>query len=317
MKFNKSQIARGLIPILGVLCLTPWMSSALALLSGIAIAIVLGNPYADFTRRYTPKLLTWSVMGLGAGMNLLVVVKVGIQGFAYTIIGISLTLFLGHWISKWLGVEKVTAVLVSVGTAICGGSAIAAVAPTLRAPPQAISVALGTVFLLNALALLLFPMIGHWFDLTEVQFGLWAALAIHDTSSVVGASMQYGREALQIGTTVKLARALWIVPLALTSGWIFARKSNPTTTKHKLPLFILGFIIMAAVVTFIPELQAIGHRIEIIAKRTLVLTLFFIGANLTLSSLKSVGIKPLVLGILLWMLVASGTLTAILAGWIH
>jgi uncharacterized integral membrane protein (TIGR00698 family) len=312
----KTGIAKILIPVVGLLCLTPWMPSSLALLAGVAIAVLLDNPYAQQTKLHTARLLSWSVMGLGAGMNLEVVAKVGLHGFGYTIVGISLTLLLGFLLAKALKIERDTGVLISVGTAICGGSAIAAIAPTLRAKPHSISVALGTVFMLNALALIIFPPIGHWFELSQTQFGLWSALAIHDTSSVVGSTLQYGAEALQIGTTVKLARALWIVPLTLASSFIFARHAAADQQKPKRPWFILGFIIAAAIVTWVPMMQAPGHLVESIAKRTLVLTLFLIGANLTLATLKSVGIKPFIQGFALWIIVASTTLGAVLTGWL-
>jgi uncharacterized integral membrane protein (TIGR00698 family) len=316
---QRSTIARIVLPLFALLCLTPWMPSALALICGMAIAVGLGNPYADLTKRYTHHLLTWSVMGLGAGMNLLVVARVGAQGIGYTMIGIVLALCLGYVIARWLKVEHETGILISVGTAICGGSAIAAIAPTIRAKSHSISVALGTVFLLNASALIIFPWIGHALNLSQTQFGLWSALAIHDTSSVVGATLQYGAEALQVGTTVKLARALWIVPLTVATSFLFNRGSQESSgaEKPRRPWFILGFLIAAAVVTWIPETQSFGHMIEAVSKRTLVLTLFLIGTNLTLSTLKAVGVKPFVQGFLMWILVASSTLAAIEAGWIH
>ena len=315
---NKHKLARVLMPVVAIACLTPWLSSAVALLCGVLIAVLLGNPYAEKTKSYTHKLLTWSVMGLGAGMNLEVVAQAGLHGIGYTIVGISTTLLLGFLIAKALKVEREAGVLISVGTAICGGSAIAAIAPTIRAKSHSISVALGTVFMLNALALFIFPPLGHYFSLSQTQFGLWSALAIHDTSSVVGASMIYGPEALQIGTTVKLARALWIVPLTIASSFLFARLNTEggAAAKPKLPWFILGFLGAAALVTWVPALQPAGHVVEAVAKRTLVLTLFFIGANLTLSTLKSVGAKPFILGIFLWIIVASATLFALLENWI-
>jgi uncharacterized integral membrane protein (TIGR00698 family) len=310
----KLKLAKGLMPLCVLLCLTPWTPSFAALLGGIFIAVFLGNPYAAFTSRYTTALLQWSVIGLGFGMNLIVVANVGLHGIGYTVIGITMTLFFGYVIARALKVERDTGVLIAVGTAICGGSAIAAVAPTLRAKSHSISVALGTVFTLNAIALVIFPPLGHWFGLTQTQFGLWSALAIHDTSSVVGSTLQYGAEALQVGTTVKLARALWIVPLTVASSAIFA-KGTAEKGKAKRPWFILGFVLAAAIVTWIPATQAVGHILEAIAKRTLVLTLFLIGANHTLATLKSVGVKPFLLGISLWLLAATGTLTAILTGW--
>ncbi|HEX7675195.1 MAG TPA: putative sulfate exporter family transporter [Bdellovibrio sp.] len=307
-----------LIPAAGLLCLAPFISSATALVLGIVIAVVIGNPYIAKTRKLTSSLLSLSVMGLGAGMDLGVVGRVGLAGIGYTVVGISCTLVLGFLIGKFLKTERDTSVLISVGTAICGGSAIAAVAPTIRAKHHEISVALGVVFLLNALALVIFPPIGHFLDLTQHQFGLWSALAIHDTSSVVGSTLQYGPESLEIGTTVKLARALWIVPVTFLFGYLFARgQKNQTGEKAKRPWFILGFLIAAALVTWIPDLRPAGHVVNEIAKRALVVTLFLIGANLTKETLRTVGVKPLIQGISLWATVASCTLAAIVIGWIH
>jgi uncharacterized integral membrane protein (TIGR00698 family) len=309
------KIARVLMPVAALACLTPWVPSFAALLAGIAIAVAFGNPYSPLTAKYTNLLLQWSVIGLGAGMNLITVAHVGLHGIGYTIVGISLTLLTGFALAKVLKLERDAGILISVGTAICGGSAIAAVAPTLRAKSSSISLALGTVFTLNAVALVIFPPLGHWLALSQTQFGLWSALAIHDTSSVVGATLQYGAEALQIGTTVKLARALWIVPLTVAASYRFADKSGAGKGKAKRPWFILGFVIAAAIVTFIPAAQPIGHLVETVANRTLVLTLFLIGANLTVGTLKTVGVKPLVLGVALWLLAGSATLAAILMGW--
>lgn len=309
-----------LFPICALLTLTPYVSSGVALLGGVLFAVFLGNPYAEQTRKYTHNLLSLSVIGLGAGMNLIVVGQVGLAGIGYTVIGIASALILGTVLGKLLKIEPETSLLISAGTAICGGSAIAAISPVIRAKPQVVSISLGTVFILNAVALFIFPLIGHHFNLSETQFGLWAALAIHDTSSVVGASMQYGAHALQVGTTVKLARALWIVPVSFGIGLLWARKNKAADAgaagKAKKPWFILGFLLMAALVTWIPVLQEPGHVVEAIAKRLLVLTLFFIGSNLTKETLKSVGIKPFVQGLILWIVIASCTLGAILAGWI-
>jgi uncharacterized integral membrane protein (TIGR00698 family) len=309
-----------LFPICALLTLTPYVSSGVALLGGVIFAVLLGNPYAEQTRKYTHNLLSLSVIGLGAGMNLIVVGQVGLAGIGYTVIGIASALILGTILGKFLKIQPETSLLISAGTAICGGSAIAAISPVIRAKPQEVSISLGTVFILNAVALFVFPWVGHHFNLSETQFGLWAALAIHDTSSVVGASMQYGAHALQVGTTVKLARALWIVPVSFGIGILWARKNKAADAgaagKAKKPWFILGFLIMAALVTWIPALQEPGHVVEGIAKRLLVLTLFFIGSNLTKETLKSVGIKPFVQGLILWIVIASSTLGAILAGWI-
>ncbi|MDG0815754.1 YeiH family protein [Bdellovibrio svalbardensis] len=311
-------IKASVIPVAGIMCLTPYISSAVALILGIVIAVALGNPYIARTRKLTSTLLSLSVMGLGAGMDLGVVGKVGLAGVGYTVVGISTTLVLGYLIGKLLRTERDTSILISVGTAICGGSAIAAVAPTIRAKHHEISIALGTVFLLNALALFIFPPIGHILNLSETQFGLWSALAIHDTSSVVGSTLQYGPHALEVGTTVKLARALWIVPVTFLFSYLFARgQKSQGAEKPKRPWFILGFLIAAALVTWIPEIRPAGHMVNEVAKKVLVLTLFLIGTNLTKETIRSVGLKPLIQGISLWIVVASATLGAILIGWIH
>lgn len=321
---QKSELlGKALIIIGAAACLLPQVSSAVALVAGMAIAMTAGNPYLSTTKKITPKLLSYSVVALGAAMNLHVVAKVGLQGFGYTITGIIFAMVLGSWISRRLGIKGDTGLLVTVGTAICGGSAIAAVSPAVQAKSEETSVALATVFCLNALALVTFPALGHAFDLTQHQFGLWAALAIHDTSSVVGATLQYGTEALSIGTTVKLARALWIVPLVFVIVSMRKRadaNSNAEAKdrpKAKKPWFILGFLATAALVTYIPALREPGEWVAVIARRGLVITLFLIGASLTRATLKSVGARPLVLGVLLWLIVGSGSLAAIKAGLIH
>lgn len=289
------------------------------LLAGVGVALALGNPHAARTRALTPRLLAWSVVGLGAAMNLRTVAVVGIQGFGYTLVGITSTLVLGLLLGKWLAVRRNTSILVSVGTAICGGSAIAAAAPVLRAEEEDTSLALATVFLLNASALLIFPVIGHALHLPQRAFGLWAALAIHDTSSVVGAASSYGSEALTIATTTKLARALWIVPVTLGLGlWISRREHHPAgPVKAKRPWFILGFLAAAALVTFVPVLKPAGLLVAGLAKRSLVLTLFLLGLGLTRASLAKVGPRPFLQGVLLWLCVAGGTLGAILMGWVR
>jgi uncharacterized integral membrane protein (TIGR00698 family) len=245
-------------------------------------------------------------------MNLQTVARVGVEGLGYTITGILLTLLLGYLLGKALKIEKDTSLLISTGTAICGGSAIAAVASAIRPKNQEVTVALATVFCLNALGLVLFPPIGHYLGLNQTQFGLWSALAIHDTSSVVGSTLQYGELALKVGTTVKLARALWIVPLTL--GISYYRSKKEVSGKLKKPWFILGFLLAATLMTYFPVLHPIGHQVEWLAKRLMVLTLFLIGANLTPQTIKAVGFKPFLMGILLWVVVASTVLLAISSG---
>lgn len=288
---------------------TPWAGSAACLMAGCAVAALCGNPFSDLTRAYAPKLLAYAIIGLGAGMNIVEVAKVGANGFVLTFISITLTLSLTYMLGRLLRTDRDVSMLLAVGTAICGGSAIAAIAPIIRARPTAIAVAMGVVFLLNACALLIFPFIGHAVDLSQHQFGLWSALAIHDTSSVVGAGLSYGPEALHEGVTIKLARALWIVPLAML---VSARRPNDAQgVKPKRPWFIAGFIAVAAVVTWVPELQPAGHVVELIARHLLFATLFLIGTNLSPAALKQVGPRPLVQGVLAWVGVASASLFAI------
>jgi uncharacterized integral membrane protein (TIGR00698 family) len=291
--------------------LSPYGSSAIALLAGILLASTLGNPFTDFTKKHTSTLLQISVVGLGAGMNLKVVGVVGVQGIGYTVTGIAFTAMVGFLLTRLLKTPDTLSTLITIGTGICGGSAIAATGPILKADNEDMSISLGVVFILNALALFIFPPIGHAFSLDQHQFGLWSALAIHDTSSVVGAAMQYGKEALELATTVKLARALWIIPVSLLLAFFMKSKS-----KIKMPWFIIGFILVAALVTWIPELSSIGHSISDFSKKLLVLTLFFIGLNLNINSIKKVGLKPLLLGIFLWIIVGSSTLLAIKLNWI-
>ncbi len=302
-------ISRILIPLAALLCLFPSISSATALFMGLALALIFGNSYLEPIRKITPRLLTWSIVCLGANMNLIAVGRAGIQGLTLTAVSITATLGLGLILGKLMKVPGKTSILISVGTAICGGSAIAAVSPVVKAKPQEMSVALGVVFLLNSCALFLFPWVGHHFQLSQYQFGLWSALAIHDTSSVVGATLQYGQEALEVGTTVKLARALWIVPLAFGLGffWKEPMTENGNRTNPKKPWFILGFILCAAFFTWLPTLQTLGQIIDTIGKRGLVLTLFFIGSSLSRDSLRAVGLRPFFQGVCLWLIVASSS----------
>lgn len=312
---NKDSLSKLLFPVVGVLTFTPWISSSIALFLGLVLALAFGNPYSQLMGKYTHRMLALSVVGLGGGMNLKVIAEVGLQGVGYTVVGILFTFTLGSLLGRALKIPKATSTLISVGTAICGGSAIAAVTPVIRAKQHETTVALATVFILNALALMSFPILGHIFELTQDQFGLWSALAIHDTSSVVGATLEYGSRALEVGTTVKLARALWIIPVALLISAFYKQDKSDAkkTVKAKKPWFILGFIIMAAVVTWVPELQDTGHFIEGLARKLMVLTLFFIGSSLTWSRLKSVGVKPFLQGVLLWIVVSVSTLLAILS----
>lgn len=308
--------ARILVPLVGLATLWPAISPAVALLAGIALALTLGNPYP--TKPLQQKLLSGSVVGLGAGMNLVVVAGVGLRGIGYTAVGIGVALLVGTLLGRFLRVNRDTGLLITVGTAICGGSAIAAVAPVLRAKDEDVSMALVTVFLLNAIALFVFPAIGHRVGLGEEAFGLWSALAVHDTSSVVGTASQYGPRALEVATSAKLARALWIVPLTFAIAAVRARSGGgeKTDAKPKRPWFIAGFLLVAAIVTFVPGLRPVGEVVAFVARRTLTATLFLIGLGLSRSALRTVGVRPMVLGVALWLFLGGATLLAIERGWI-
>ncbi|MEO6954338.1 MAG: putative sulfate exporter family transporter [Polyangia bacterium] len=290
-----------------------FVSPALALLAGIAYAIVFGNRFAHRTRLFAHRSLTWSVVGLGAGMNLAVVARVGLHGLGYTVVGIGLALSLGTLLGRKIGVGKDVSLLVTVGTAICGGSAIAAVAPVVRAKEEDVSMALVTIFLLNAVALLVFPVVGHALAMKQDAFGLWCALAIHDTSSVVGAASQYGTRALEVATAAKLARALWIVPVTFAISLARAR-GGESTAAPKRPWFIAGFVGIAALVTFVPPLQSVGHLVAAGAHRLLSLTLFLIGLGMSRDALRGLGVRPLVQAVALWLALATLTLLAITTG---
>ena len=212
--------------LLTVLCLSGFISPPIALLLGLVVANLSGHPFLELNHKATTILLQLSVIGLGFGMNVNSALSAGKEGFIFTVASIFSTLILGFFIGKWLKIEKKTSHLISCGTAICGGSAIAAIAPVIKSDEKQTSVALGVIFILNSIALFLFPAIGHWLELSQQEFGLWCAIAIHDTSSVVGAANKYGTEALQIATTVKLARALWIIPIALLTSVLFKNESS-------------------------------------------------------------------------------------------
>lgn len=290
-------------------CLLPEVNTAYALIGGIAFSLLLGNPWPQESSDWSRKLLQLSVVGLGFGLSLGQVWQVGKGSLVYTIIGISLTLFIGISLGHFFGTAKKTSALISFGTAICGGSAIAAMAPVLKARDDEAALALATVFTLNSVALLLFPFFGHLLHLSQQQFGIWAGLAIHDTSSVVGAASAYGAVALATGTTVKLTRALWIVPFVLGTAWVTKSES-----KARVPLFIVGFMLAAALRTLLPQFGYLWSGLAAVARQALVVTLFLIGAGLSIEILKNVGIRPLAQGVSLWLLTSSLTLTAILNG---
>ena len=292
--------------MLATVCLSGWISPPLALALGLAFALTVGNPLPRLAQKSAKLLLQASVVGLGFGMNLGILWSAGRTGIGFTVGTITGTLLLGWCVGRLLRVESQTSTLVSCGTAICGGSAIAAVAGVIKADSRAVSVALATVFVLNAVALFLFPPLGHWLGLTQHQFGVWSAIAIHDTSSVVGAAAKYGDEALRVATTVKLVRALWIVPLALGLALVTGRKG----AKIAWPWFILFFVAAACVRTWLPQGEAGYGKLVLLARLGLTLTLFLIGAQISREALRTVGWRALVQGIILWIAIS---LTGLLA----
>lgn len=294
--------------VLGIICLLPFITAPVALVIGIVFSFVLGNPYEAISKKIINKLLKISVIGLGFGMNAYSALKAGKEGFLFTVVSIISVMLLGYLLARILKIEKITGYLISAGTAICGGSAIAAVSPLVKATPNQISVALAVVFTLNSIALLLFPVIGNMLALTQQQFGLWCAIAIHDTSSVVGAASKYGAQALEVATTVKLARALWIIPLSFLTVMLFKNKE----TKINIPWFIGFFILAMLLNTYFLPVQKISPYLVTLAKAGLTITLFLIGAGLSPKVLKSVGVKPLLLALLLWIIISVGSLLVIL-----
>jgi uncharacterized integral membrane protein (TIGR00698 family) len=291
-----------------VFCLSPLISPPVALLMGLVIAQFIGHPYLHLNHRATHILLQVSVVGLGFGMSVTNALKAGRAGIGFTIVSITGTLIAGYFVGRLLGVEKKTSCLVSAGTAICGGSAIAAISPVIKAGEKQISVALGAIFILNAIALLLFPVIGHALHLSQTQFGLWCAIAIHDTSSVVGAAGKYGGTALEVATTVKLARALWIIPVAFLFSFLFKHKES----KVKIPWFIALFVLAMVANTYIPGAGRYTGYLVYVAKAGLTLTLFLIGCGLSRKTLRSVGIKPLLQGVVLWVGISVAALWAVM-----
>jgi uncharacterized integral membrane protein (TIGR00698 family) len=294
--------------ILLVLCFTPLITPPVALLLGLIVAQFIGHPFLKLNQKATALLLQASVVGLGFGMNVNSALKAGKEGLAFSIISIFGTLLLGALLGKLFRVEKKTSYLIATGTAICGGSAIAAVAPVIEAKESEISVALGTIFILNAVALFIFPMIGHALHLSQMQFGLWSAVAIHDTSSVAGAAGRYGTVALEIATTVKLARALWIIPIVIATAFIFKNKAR----KIKVPWFIGFFVIAMLLNTYVAVVKEMAPYITGIAKTGLTLSLFLIGAGLSPKALALVGARPLVQAVLLWVIISAAALCAVI-----
>ena len=305
---DRSITTREVIFLLAVVfCLSPLISPPIALLMGLEIAQFIGHPYLHLNHKATHILLQISVVGLGFGMNVTSAMKAGKEGIFFTVVSIFGTLIIGFFMGRFLKIEKKTSFLISGGTAICGGSAIAAISPVIKAEEKQISVALGTIFILNSIALILFPFIGHGLHLSQNQFGLWCAIAIHDTSSVVGAASKYGSQALEVATTVKLARALWIIPVAFLSTLIFKNKGS----KIKIPYFIGLFVVAMILNTYVPLIQHYNKYLTGVAKAGLTLTLFLIGCGLSRKVLRSVGFKPLIQGVVLWLLISVAALWAV------
>ena len=315
---------RQTIFVVGVLfCLTPLVTAPMALVMGLGIALFVGHPFLHLNHRATHILLQVSVVGLGFGINAATALKAGREGFLFTVVSIFGTLGFGLLLGRLMRIDKKTSLLISGGTAICGGSAIAALAPVIRAEERQVSVALGAVFILNSVALFLFPVVGHWLGLSQTQFGLWSAIAIHDTSSVVGAAGRYGPEALTIATTVKLARALWIIPVSLGAALFFRRGGRATESdgrgdaapgadaKVKIPWFIGLFVAAILWNTWVP-VPALSRVIVGASHAGLTLTLFLIGSGLSRQVLKNTGVRPLVQGVIVWVLIAGVTLWAVM-----
>jgi len=293
------------------LCLTPLLSPPIALLLGLILAQTTGHPFRQYNHKATQILLQVSVVGLGFGMNCMAVIHAGKEGIMFSAVSIITTLLLGYLLGRLFKIDPKTSHLISSGTAICGGSAIAAIAKVLNTEEKQTSVALGTIFILNSVALFIFPPIGHALHLSQHQFGIWAAIAIHDTSSVVGAASKYGAEALQIATTVKLVRALWIVPLAIATSILFKQGAKKIKIPYFIIFFIFAMLIGSYLTSYVPWLSVIIPYLTLAAKSGLTLTLFLIGAGSSYKMMKSVGYKPLLQGVLLWIFISITALWAV------
>lgn len=292
--------------IVAILYLFPFVSAPMALFCGILFSLLKIEKPFQF-KKYSSPILQYSVVLMGFGMNLQQVIEVSSKGIILTACSVLLVFLLGVFLGKILKVERNTTFLISSGTAICGGSAIAAVSPIVGAKDSQISFSLTVVFVLNAIALFIFPFIGHYFNMSQESFGYWSAIAIHDTSSVVGAGAEYGKEALQVAATVKLARTLWIIPLSFLV-LLLNRKNNQGKGKIKIPWFILYFVIAILIAGFIPVLQPAYSVLSYIGKRGMVLALFMIGSGFNFADLKTVGVRPFLLGVFLWIIISVSTL---------
>ena len=303
--FQNKNFLKILFIILAALCLFPVVSPPIALFIGIIFVNIFGQVFnAD---KIIKIVLQVSIVGLGFGINLKQALQAGSEGFLFTVFSITLIVVLGIVLGYIFRIDKIITQLISFGTAICGGSAIAAIAPILKADGKQTSVSLGIIFLLNALALFIFPEIGQYFHLSQNQFGIWSAIAIHDTSSVVGAASKYGHEALQTATTVKLARALWIIPISFMLSFL-----NKSGGKVKIPYFIGFFVLAILVNSYFPAIKEVTNYVVDFSKSSLKVALFLIGTGLSFQNLKNIGIKPLLLGIILWVVISVISLFAVL-----
>lgn len=297
-----------------------WASPPTALAAGILFTLVIGHPFAHWNHKVTKWLLQTCVVLLGFGMNLPVVLHLGLNGSLFAAVTIGATLLLGHWLGGRLALDKKTTALISVGTAICGGSAIAAVSSVIAASEAEIAVSIGTIFLLNAVALYLFPAAGHWLHLSQAQFGLWAGVAIHDISSVVGAGLSYGSDALATATAVKLSRTLWIVPLTLAIAIARGRKAKasgadqaPHAKKVRIAIpWFIGFFLLASLLrSYLPAMAMWSPEISAIARRGMILVLFLVGTSLSIRALRVVGWRTVAVGLALWIFISVTSLLAI------
>lgn len=302
------QARKAIYALLAAFTVSPWCSAPLALFMGIVVALVIGNPFTKFSKKASGYLLRTCVVLLGFGMNFHTALEAGRQGIVFTLVSIAGTLLLGLLLGRLLKTDKKISVLISSGTAICGGSAIAAVSPVVEAEEQQMSVSLGVVFILNAIALFIFPVIGHGLHLSQQQFGVWSAIAIHDTSSVVGAAGAYGKEALGIATTIKMLRTLWIIPVAMPIAFLYKSKN----TSIKIPWFIGLYMLAMLVNTYFLQSGAFSDALVRIAKAGLQLTLFFIGSGMSKQAIRSVGARPFLQGVLLWLAISVASLWVVL-----
>ncbi|SHF41332.1 YeiH family protein [Chryseobacterium vrystaatense] len=307
--FQNETTRKTIFIILALVCLTPLVSSPIALALGFGLAVLIGNPFEKHLHKSIHLLLQISIVGLGFGLKLNEALDAGKTGFLLTVVSICTVMILGYILGKVFKLDKKLAYLISAGTAICGGSAIAAVSPIIKPNTKEISLGLAIIFTLNSVALFIYPAIGHLLHLSQEQFGLWCAVGIHDTSSVVGAAGKYGNEALKIATTVKLARALWIIPVSVITMFIFKNKQS----KIRIPWFIGWFILAILLNTYFPVFDYFSTSVTSIAKSGLNLTLFFIGSTLSIQTLKTIGIKPLAVAVILWITISVGSLLYIIS----